>query len=492
MSIPLYSKIANITYSIATLIFFIVIIIASSKLGGSDYHYMYNLGLNWNRGPLVSVDPSGDQCSATQPPIITNFWPGTSDGCYCRINTSLTHGPLRRGKCNKHRDNLLFCYNILKKSPLRWQNWRGKFLCGKRVDSSYLDLTISKRPESCPMNTRSCGIIDSLNNVMCVPSSTACPINSIQIDTSKNPTIPKDSTVIDADEAKIIFSNTNLKGKIVNELYVGDEQPCANPQYANYNYKPYILDKYYDKNKCTSKMGTSFYDERYQKIDKTDSETLFKDNGILNVLKALPLYKSEDYSHDMNLYKRGYIGLDQKCLADIKYSGVGKNILNDLTQIKNKVGTAIILSLWVLVFGIVLFIFMLIYIVMICLMHNNDEVSNIHKFSVYMMIIPMILEFIVLIMSFVICGSLKSYSNDHEVMQKSECVDELTFAAASNFYPNVATGKNLSIFNIFLAFVLLNCKVVQIFICCGEDEREGFSNLPETNTEMAPPQNNQN
>ena len=101
----------------------------------------------------------------------------------------------------------------------------------------------------------------------------------------------------------------------------------------------------------------------------------------------------------------------------------------------------------------------------------------------------MIMEFIILIMSFVISSKLGSYSSDHEILQKSECVDELTYTAASNFYPNLSTGKNLSIFNAFVTFVLLNCKVVQIFICCKEDV-DTYNSLPEQNTELAQPQNN--
>lgn len=489
MSYSKYAKIANITYCISTIILFIVIIVISTKIGGSDFNYMYNLGVNWSRGPLVSVDTSGSKCSTSQPPIITNLWPGTSAGCYCKINTSLTLGPLRRGKCDKHRDSLLFCTTVRSIKALAWQKWRGKYLCGKRLPSSYVDLVISKRPESCPMNTKSCGIVDSLKNVLCLPTKDKCPINSIQIETSKNPTIPKDSIVIDTTGAKIIFSNADLKGNIINELYIGEDQPCANPQYSNYNYKPYLLDRFYDKNKCPANMGKFTFDERYKKLDKSDSLTLLEDNGLSNVLRTLPLYKLEDYKHDMTLYQRGYIGLDPKCLSDLKYSGSSKKLLNDLFQIQKYVGGAMILAAWLLVMGIILFIFMIVYFIMLCLMDSNEELANVHKFSCYMMILPMIMEFIILIMSFVISSKLGSYSSDHEILQKSECVDELTYTAASNFYPNLSTGKNLSIFNAFVTFVLLNCKVVQIFICCKEDV-DTYNSLPEQNTELAQPQNN--
>jgi hypothetical protein len=472
MSISLNAKITNLVYCISTLIFFILIIIAYVKLAGSEYQYMHNLGLNWNRGPIVSIEPSGTQCTATQEPIITNSWPGTSEGCYCSINLSLVYGPLRPGRCYKKRDNLLFCSTVSERPGIRWQNWRGKYICGKRVESSYLDLTISKRPESCPMNMRSCGIIDSLNNVMCVPSNIDCPINSIQIDTSKNPTIPKDSTVIDADEAKIIFSNTNLKGKIVNELYIGEEQPCADPQYANYNYKPYLLDKFYDKNKCNSNVGKFVYDERYQKVDKTNSLNVLKDNGIYNVLNTLPLYNLTDYKHDMTLYQRGFIGLDSDCLADIKNSGANKNILNDLTEIQNKVGWAVSLTLICLILGITMFVFMLFYSFMF---YVNNEVRDKNKYSVCMMIIPMLMEISVMIMSFCINGYLKSYSNDHEVLERPECVDELTHAATSNFYSSISAGKKLTIFNIFLTAVMLICKIVQVLIFYKGSSRVGFS-----------------
>lgn len=479
-------KILTIIHSVSTTIFFILVIIAYVKLSGSEYHYMHNLGLNWNRGPIVSIQPSEVQCTETQQPLITNYWPGTSEGCYCNINTSLIYGPLRPGRCYKKRDNLLFCSTISEKPAIRWQNWRGKFICGKRQESSYLDLTISKRAESCPTSMKSCGIIDTLNNVLCVKNSEACPMNSIQIDTTKkDPNIPKDSYVINADGANIIFSNTNVKGKIINELYVGEEQPCADPEFANYNFKPYLLDKFYDKNKCSSKLGNFENDDSYIKVDKSNSQSLLKDNGVLNVLTTLPLYNPAEYNHEMSLYQRVYKGLDPDCHADINKNGARDNILTSLTEIESKIGWAVKLTLICLIFGGVIFLAVLFYSIIFFLCDGG----NVKKDFYFYMIIPILFEISVLIMSIITNGYLNSYTGDNEIMQRPECVDELTYAASSNFYPSIASAKSLIVFNIVLTIISLVSKMLQILLFCKGSNRIDFRGIPDSNTEIVAPQN---
>jgi hypothetical protein len=491
MSKSQYAKIANITYAIATVLFFIIIIIGYVKLVGSDYSYMHNLGLNWNRGPVSSVNPAGNACASPEQPLITNFWPGTNEGCYCTINTSLVYGPLRLGRCKKDRDNYIFCSTVPVRPPIRYQSWKNKFLCGKRVDTSYLDLTISRRPESCPMNMRSCGIVDSLSNVMCVPNQTPCPINSVSIAASNVAVTAKDSTVINAEGVKIVFSNNDPKGKILNELYIGENQPCANPLYANYNYKPYLLDYFYGKTQCTDKIGTFSTDERYIKLDTSNSLNTLRDNNILPIINSLPLYNAQSYNHETTLYSRNFIGLEPSCLQDLKRSGFSQNLLTDLTQIEHNLSWALGLTLTCLIFGIIMFVFMIFYLVMLCIMPENDNSRDVHKFSALMMILPFILELGVFIMSIIVGSFLKSYSNNHDVLTKQECVDPLTFAASSNFYPSVAGAKSFSVICIFISGLLLVVKIAQIFICCKDDEIEGFSTMdaPNSNTELAPQAN---
>jgi hypothetical protein len=330
---------------------------------------------------------------------------------------------------------------------------------------------------------------------MCVPNQTPCPINSVSITTSSTAATTKDSTVINAEGVKIVFSNNNPKGKILNELYIGENQPCANPSYVNYNYKPYLLDYFYGKTKCTEKIGTFDLDERYVKLDTTDSFTLLRENNILPIVNSLPLYKAEDYKHDNTLYSRNFIGLEPRCLEDLKQSGYSKNLLKDLVRINYNLRMALGFTIGCLIFGIIMFMFMIYFFVMLWIMSddNSDNSEDVHQFTILMMILPAILELGVFIMSIVACSFLKSYSGNHDILSKQECVDPLTFAASSNFYPSVAKAKSLAAFGIFITTILLTVKVFQIFIYCKEDEREGFSNMDapnnNANTEIAPQQN---
>lgn len=187
----------------------------------------------------------------------------------------------------------------------------------------------------------------------------------------------------------------------------------------------------------------------------------------------------------MSLYQRVYKGLDPDCHADISKNGASNNILTSLTDIESKIGWAVKLTLICLIFGGVIFLFMLFYYIIFFLCDGG----NVKKDFYFSMIIPILFEISILIMSIITNGYLNSYTSDNEIMQRPECVDELTYAASSNFYPSIASAKSLIVFNIVLTIISLFSKMLQILLFCKSSNRIDFRGIPDSNTEIVAPQN---
>jgi len=449
----------DICYIISSFILFIIMIFAYSKLFNSNYAYMHTLGENWKRGPVISVN-SNNYCNEGEESLITNSWPGTVEGCYCSVNFDLFKGPLRRGRCNRDRDNLLFCSTVAQKPQIRYTSWKGKQICVKRENKNYLDLTISSNEKYCPMNTRSCGVADSLNNVLCVPSTVACPLNYIMF-LNSGQLVPKDMnyTQIDTKDGKLLFSNEATKEDVLNEFFISEGQPCANPKGRNYLQKPYILDPFYDNYACNVNISDFQYDERYKLVDSYKTYDLYRDNSLLPALKSLPEYPDPlQNNRDVSLYKRNYIGIDSRCLAEIKSNGVSTaNLINDLTNIGSHMNSAVMLSLASMIMTIILFILTILFIVLLFVFKSDEAVTRL-----IFMIIPLILIIAIFIVNTILTSNLKAYSSDHEILSREECLDTLSHNAAITFYSNVSSGKGIAIFSSFLAGLTLVLIIVGI------------------------------
>jgi hypothetical protein len=455
----LANKIANIVFLIGSLLLFIIVIVAFTKINSSEYSYMTTVGQNWNKGPIVKVDASGSPCSEEFKRIIDNNWPGTKEGCYCDPNLDLFYGPLREGHCRNKRDSYIFCKTISAKVPMMWEKWRGMSLCANRVAASYLDLTISSSDKGCPLNMRSCGKIDSLNNYLCVPQNTACPINKIFIGNKQSDM--NYTSIQTSQDTYISFSNEDKNGNILNELFISDLQPCADPGYANYQGTPYLLDPFYYKHNCNDGVGEIKYDERYKLVDQYSYMSQIKDNNVLPFIATLPNYNIANDQHLTGLYSRSYIGVSPGCLDQIRAEGTAKNILIDLLDIQKSANSAYGVSVGALIMVICLLLFAIFYgATLFC---ADDQ-----KVLGMVIIAPFIFIIVLLILCSCMASFTKSYGSNHNFFLDQNCVDTLTYNAAQSFYPNMNSAKGLSLFSALLSALLLVVSAyIMISNCCS-------------------------
>ena len=291
----------------------------------------YTIGMtkNWMNSPIIDIQ-TGPYCSPGYSSVGFDNWPGTFRGCYYRFQ-------IFTGTCKSH--NITMGYDIREIPSQPIKTWHNSNICVKRSNmSSYLGLSIEGQNNSCPLNLKNCGIIDSLSNIMCVPISDDCPINDIQI-LSNNETVPsgyKNISLNRNGEKKIIvFGNKGITGKIAVEFKISDNIPCMNPYFYNKIGDPYILENYQGRDKCIGSFGSKFIDRNYKYIDSCKIKDLYEDNSILYFLNNLPLYPMANLNFYTNLYFRSYIGLNKTCHDSIQSKNLLQNITNGLYYIQS-------------------------------------------------------------------------------------------------------------------------------------------------------------
>ena len=208
---------------------------------------------------------------------------GFEEGC-------IKNNKIKKGKCNFF-DKLFYKTKKIKKiDSSNFKVLYQKKLYVKYYNLNYYDIIknnyISKNKEEClNKNFKLCGIIDSLNNFLCVPNEIECPKVTIK-------------TFID--EFYINHQSINNKNEdfsdylFINDYLISEDTPCINLDEENLYHIPYKLEKNYnEKYQCNTELNDKTNkDERYKEILLIDSKNKFYEENFLNLLD---LY---DYNFD--------------------------------------------------------------------------------------------------------------------------------------------------------------------------------------------------
>ncbi len=453
-----YTLIANVAFLITFLLIMILSIVNYSKVANSNFLYLHRVGKNWNDGPLTTLNQQGLQCGHNEYNYINAKWPGTDSGCYCSY---ALFDPLTRGTCSRNdhrRGSFSYCQSIFPIPAMEYHTWKGKSLCGERVPASYLDLTIRAIPDSCPDTTRSCGVIDSLKNVVCIPKKTPCPLNEIKvIPTGTEIPTDKKYTVLDIANAKVLVSNENTEGEILNEFTISAGVPCADPDYDNTMGFVYELDKNYNEQECNDSLGSNKYDTRYNPIDTTTRYSLFSENNIIAAVTTLPEYPMAGLRNTkMNLYSRNYIGLNPKCTSELIADNYKKTMfLKKLYEIDVYFSTitgvsAAMMVISIITFGLITFVATL----TICSSEKGTDNPCLFFSGIY----TALFVISILVLCSVNLSHLGDYTEEDKILMRKDCVDEITLDAATTFNNNVDTAHSISAVLVFLSTLgILEC-----------------------------------
>lgn len=447
-------------FFVSVILCFVFSIICFSKLSNSEYNFIGSIGKNWITGPISDIEGSGYTCPAGKVSIINDEWEGTKTGCFCDgIFTTLT-----AARCSRKKNNY-FCRDIFPINPVPYKEWKSTNLCGVR-GPNYLSLKTSASQNGCGSNFKSCGKIDTLNQFLCYPSDTPCPINYMKIE-SKNYVTPKDNnyTVIDlginGNEGKAVFSNEFTDDKIINEFRIDDDTPCISPEYKNLNHKPYYLENTYGYDKCTNEIAGEFVDKSFVKVDTITYDQLYQDNQIASILRNLPLFNNE-YNYlqaNTNLFYRNYIGMEKRCVENILKNGeTDEDLIISLINIEDKIESSKTSAIVGMIFGIIGFSIFVIFgcITLCCGVEMKDVMSVV-------MIVLMIIQFLPVL----ICGSIivaKANSNNFDLTPLAQpgCTDQITTTILAHFSAQVSSAKSLAAAYLSFGVIGIACGILSI------------------------------
>jgi hypothetical protein len=181
----------------------------------------------WNNKPIQILQESYMKtCSEIGMfDILSYDWPGTIEGCFCQNSKKLFKNSCEFNKLNSGGE----CINIPENKFYTSKKWKGSFLCGSSIKpKNYFDLNIVSKNERCSNKYKKCGIIDTLDNYLCIPENELCPLN--KIDFMKG-----------IDSLKFDTSNHYLNGKIFSSFKIAEKTLCLNNNQRFFTEKDHIL-----------------------------------------------------------------------------------------------------------------------------------------------------------------------------------------------------------------------------------------------------------
>ena len=179
-------------------------------------------------------------------------------------------------------------------------------------NQTYRDLLyndqIIKENESCKKYYQSCGIIDTLNQKLCIKDYEKCPLKDIHFGQNSDLYSYSYDSIYN-----ISYNNDNYKEekKIIGNIILNHGQPCLSVLEK-------LWKKFYSKEagdghlKCKKKIKNMENDERYEDIGQISYKKLYKENFEYLYIEQKKLLKKIN-DEKVTLYKREFIGIDKKC-----------------------------------------------------------------------------------------------------------------------------------------------------------------------------------
>ena len=184
-----------------------------------------------------------------------------------------------------------FCYNI------------------KTYGYLLLNDQIIRKGEKCGKKyPKDCGIIDTLQQHLCIENNENCPLYDIGI-IRKNESINKEHYIYNK-ERNIYYNDNNynvIDKKIIGSLILSDGQPCINEEEKLW--KAFSLEEADQTHLECNEINGIKTDNRYIKVGDITYKELYK------ILPKESYDKLKDKIKDeyISLYKREFIGLDKEC-----------------------------------------------------------------------------------------------------------------------------------------------------------------------------------
>ena len=291
----------------------------------------------------------------------------------------------------------------------------GNYFCYKKI--SYKDLLykgqIIKKGESCPQEyNTNCGIIDTLEQQLCIKNGESCPLYDIGI--GNKPL--GDYTHQNGNNANIYYNNNNnyneANKKIIGKLILNEGQPCY--RLGEKLWRKFVSIEAGDNHlECELKVFDKLNDDKYNKRGEITYQKIYQDNlenSIYNTLFKDVMDKLNN--EKVSLYKREFLGIDKTCDEENK---IDRNNYETLRNNQKNEGICILFE------GIIILCFWLVLIISILILKCKGKLGE-HVYNILFLFLNFILllNLICLICQSVFLG--KIIKNDLAY----DCSDEIT------------------------------------------------------------------
>ena len=275
-------------------------------------------------GYLIESISFRKTCHGDEEKVIIGIWDGTVKGCDCDGNLFkelCTDDQIKSG-----------CKSSYPIAPINYLIFNSSYICAKKSKIKYKDLIktnqVVSKGNSCPLNYKLCGILDTLGRKLCVKNGESCPINNITIQNqilNELSKISDDNFLIDLlNEDNYNFNNNkvvdNNNTQLIAILKVTQYKPCINPREKYWDYH-YILE--YPDKRCDTTIKDNNYDERYKIIPNLiiSKLQLYNENSITSKLKDIDESTLNKIENDeVFLFNRNFLGFNIKDLDNSNFN----------------------------------------------------------------------------------------------------------------------------------------------------------------------------
>lgn len=184
------------------------------------------------------------------------------------------------------------------------KRWRNKqfYINSNKEKYTYKYLAKNSVPynEECKEGYKKCGLLDTMNNILCLENDEECPINDLII-TNKSDVPNKflqysNYSLLDFEDGSYLFyTNEAINSHIIVEFTLSNYKPCL------------------DLGKCQKKYEDTAYDDRYGNLDEIDQYTFYEQNKFLG--KDISFINKKGIK-SVKLFTRSFIGYNLSCIDD--------------------------------------------------------------------------------------------------------------------------------------------------------------------------------
>lgn len=434
-----------------------------------NFNYVYILGdvlNNWSKGPIddfyiveKKLSENENVCPENYEYLFKFTWPGTKSGCDCRKSTNTK-------VIEEHEDKLTTGYcsisqisagcMLISETPAKQIHSIGdKYYCIKRdTNFNYASKYGSNIFEkSCPLLMKNCGVIDTVNNYLCVEKESECPIEKNKISDEEINIYFENSEKIKENEitSKIIES-----AKYFVDLLISQGPVCINNIEVNLlTENIYELLNKHKKVKCPTKILTGNnnsiqHDYRFTKLINFPTSNLFyKEDFLLSNIETLPDFPHDYFEMPATIYGRNYIGWKKRC----------ELLLPKLYEVYSFISQLEITSLIYLLCSL----FILIYC-MILIMIFSELIQKKYRLKLMIIVIHFCLVFVLVVLILFDNLKLSHFADFILSLVKNSCSDYETNILFVNIYVLIFDIKKFFALTIIFYLGILLLGLLKIFL----------------------------